>query len=104
LAGQGFQCTLAALNSPEQTVISGSRESVELAVAVGRKLALFKRSVPLEVSVAFHSPIVAPAVPKLAEVLARTPFGKLSIPVISNVTGKPVRQYGGASGTLGRWF
>lgn len=79
--------TIANLNAPTQTVLSGSDEALERALETlqakkirGRKLA---------VSCAFHSPSVAPAADTLAEDLRSTRFTKPTCPVYSNMTASP---------------
>ncbi|MFL5493957.1 MAG: ACP S-malonyltransferase [Gemmatimonadales bacterium] len=80
----------ANLNAPDQTVISGD------AAAVGRageacKMRGAKRVVPLKVSGAFHSPLMAPAVDGLHDALSGVAFADPAFPVIANASGEPVR-------------
>ena len=81
----------ANFNSPVQTVIAGSAAAVERArealLAAGAK-----RVVPLEVSAPFHSELMAPAMEKLAPLLAETRFGDARVPVVSNVTAAPCEK------------
>ena len=81
-------CTIANINSSSQIVLSGEKPAVakaeELAKAAGAK-----RTVVLNVAGAFHSPLMASAREKLANVLADVTFNAPSVPVLSNVTGKP---------------
>ena len=51
-----------------------------------------KRVIPLEVSGPFHSSLMKPAADKLADVLSTISMNDASIPVIANVTAKPVTQ------------
>jgi acyl transferase domain-containing protein/NAD(P)H-dependent flavin oxidoreductase YrpB (nitropropane dioxygenase family)/NAD(P)-dependent dehydrogenase (short-subunit alcohol dehydrogenase family) len=82
--------TLANLNSPQQTVISASRTVLDQAV---KKLsAAGLRAIPLPVSGAFHSPHVAAAAEQLADSLRQLNWSAPSVPVYSNVTGKPHAQ------------
>lgn len=78
----------ANLNAPDQTVISGDPAAVERA-GEGCKAAGAKRVLPLKVSGAFHSPLMAPAVPGLREALASAKFGDPTVPVIANATASP---------------
>lgn len=55
-----------------------------------------KRVMPLRVSGAFHSPLMAPATDGLREGLEGTEFLDPAYPVISNVTGEPVSSGGEA--------
>ena len=81
----------ANLNAPDQTVVSGDPAAVERAGA-SCKARGAKRVVPLKVSGAFHSPLMAPAAEGLAEVLATVSFEDPRIPVFANATGLPVRS------------
>lgn len=77
-------------NAPDQTVISGDPEAVELAGARCKEMGA-KRVIPLKVSGAFHSPLMEPAVPGLAAALEATPFADPRFPVVANATATPVR-------------
>ena len=78
----------ANLNAPDQTVISGDPAAVERAGAAC-KAAGARRVLPLKVSGAFHSPLMAPAVPGLAEALAQAAFSPPRFPVVANATALP---------------
>src|SRR5581483_6928146 len=82
---RGEQVVLAGLNSPHQTVVSGEAEAV--AAVLGRARARGLRAVRLPVSHAFHSPLVAAAVPALAAHLARVEPRPPRRRVCSPVTG-----------------
>jgi [acyl-carrier-protein] S-malonyltransferase len=79
----------ANYNSPAQVVISGQVESVEAAVAGARDFGA-KRAIRLNVSGAFHSPLMEPAQQRLAATLRRVEFGEARIPVVCNVTAEAV--------------
>ena len=81
----------ANLNAPDQTVISGDPEAVAAAGEACKRLGA-KRVLPLKVSGAFHSPLMAPAVPGLQEALAGTAFADPAFPVLANATAEPVRS------------
>ncbi len=76
-------------NAPGQIVISGGREAVaaatELAKAKGAK-----RVIPLNVSVASHSPLMAEAAEAFAQIVARTPVAPAQVPVVANTTARPI--------------
>jgi [acyl-carrier-protein] S-malonyltransferase len=80
---------MANINSPGQIVISGAAENVtkamEMATAAGAS-----RTVPLQVSGAFHSPLMQPAVEGLTKYIDATTFNAPAIPVIGNVTALPL--------------
>jgi [acyl-carrier-protein] S-malonyltransferase len=78
----------ANLNSPEQTVISGSREGVARASEIAKAKGA-KRVMELAVSGAFHSPLVAEAASEFGKLLAATGFGKPEFPVYANVSASP---------------
>jgi [acyl-carrier-protein] S-malonyltransferase len=81
----------ANLNSPDQTVISGDPGAVTRA-GEGCKARGAKRVVPLKVSGAFHSPLMAPAAIGLGEALAGAAFRDPRYPVVANATAEPVRR------------
>jgi [acyl-carrier-protein] S-malonyltransferase len=80
---------LANINCPGQLVISGARENIEKAIALapGRGAS---RAIPLQVSGAFHTPLMKPAARGLAQVLAEIKISEPQIPVVANVTGQPL--------------
>jgi [acyl-carrier-protein] S-malonyltransferase len=80
----------ANLNSPEQTVISGDPAAVARA-GEGCKARGAKRVIPLKVSGAFHSPLMAPVAAGLQKALAGARFGSFRCPVVANATAQPVR-------------
>ncbi|MEO8592213.1 MAG: SDR family NAD(P)-dependent oxidoreductase [Candidatus Solibacter sp.] len=78
---------LANCNGPKQTVISGTPAAVEGAVRQFAAQGLTARSIP--VACAFHSPLVAPAQPRLAEFLAGAGTAAPKTVVFSNTTAEP---------------
>ncbi len=88
-AGDAGVVVAANLNTPDQTVISGDPPAVERAGELC-KAAGAKRVLPLKVSGAFHSPLMAPAVAGLRDALAAAAFGEAHFPVIANATARPV--------------
>jgi [acyl-carrier-protein] S-malonyltransferase len=76
-------------NCPGQVVISGSKLAVERAMA-GAKAAGAKRALPLAVSVAAHSTLMAPIQQEWNESVAAAKFSALQIPIIGNVHAKPL--------------
>ncbi|MEH7274522.1 ACP S-malonyltransferase [Neobacillus vireti] len=85
----GFPVSLANLNSPGQIVISGTRKGVELAGEKAKEAGA-KRAIPLEVSGPFHSSLMKPAAGQLREVLDELDMKDALIPVIANVSAKPM--------------
>ncbi len=80
----------ANLNAPDQTVISGDPPAVVRA-GEGCRARGAKRVVPLKVSGAFHSPLMAPAVDGLHDALTAADFGDPAFPIVANASGQPVR-------------
>ena len=80
----------ANLNAPGQVVISGELAAVERA-GMACKARGAKRVIPLVVSGAFHSPLMASASSGLNERLAATPFRDASCPIVANVSAAPGR-------------
>lgn len=81
----------ANYNSPEQVVISGEVAPVEDAMARA-KAAGAKRAVRLNVSGAFHSPLMAPAAEEFAAALAKCRLRHFTMPVYSNVSADAIRE------------
>ena len=81
----------ANLNAPDQVVISGDPAAVARA-GDGCKARGAKRVIPLKVSGAFHSPLMAPAVPGLEAALAAATFAAPAFPVVANASAEPVRS------------
>jgi [acyl-carrier-protein] S-malonyltransferase len=99
-AGQGGGVVVAAnLNDPGQTVISGDPDSVARAGEL-LKAAGAKRVLPLKVSGAFHSPLMAPAQAGLSAALAAVLMGDPGFPVVANSTAQPVTKAAAAKEQL----
>ena len=75
-------------NSPGQVVLAGEIAALEQAEARAKDEA-GARAQRLDVSGAFHSPLMAPAAERLEAALARTAFREPRIPVYSNGTVTP---------------
>ncbi|MFB1483784.1 SDR family NAD(P)-dependent oxidoreductase [Corallococcus sp. RDP092CA] len=78
-------CAIAALNGPESVVISGSERAVEAVLA--RLTAQGVRSARLQVSHAFHSPLMEPMLPAFERVLRTATLSPPGLELISNVAG-----------------
>jgi len=92
LRGEGLtHVALANFNSPTQIVISGDLDEVEAAGAA-MLAGGAKRVVPLNVSGAWHSPLMEPAVERLARAVEASRFTLPRFDVISNVDGRPYRD------------
>ena len=84
-AAEGEVCTVANDNDPGQVVLSGHKAAIERAVAMVKDFEI-KRGVILPVSAPFHCPLMQPAADAMAQALAKTPPGPLTVPLYANVT------------------
>ncbi|CAN1209491.1 ACP S-malonyltransferase [Tumidithrix helvetica PCC 7403] len=75
------EVVLANDNSADQVVISGTPEAIQIACDRLKP----KRALPLAVSGAFHSPMMAGAADKFADLLLQVKWQDAKIPVLSNV-------------------
>jgi [acyl-carrier-protein] S-malonyltransferase len=80
----------ANLNAPGQVVLSGERAAVVAAAAAAAGFGA-KKVVMLDVSGAFHSPLMESAARGLAGALDATEIRAARCPVIANVSAAPVR-------------
>ena len=82
-------CTTANDNAPGQIVLSGDINAIEKAV---RKAADYgaRRAIPLQVSAPFHCSLMKPAAERMADALNSVEISAPLIPLIANVTAKPV--------------
>lgn len=76
---------MANLNSPEQTVLSGSRDGIDRAEAMAKELGI-RKAIRLNVAGAFHSGLMRR--PSSWRPCWRIEFKAPMVPVISNVTGQ----------------
>ncbi|NER48931.1 MAG: type I polyketide synthase, partial [Symploca sp. SIO1A3] len=88
IANYSSQVAIAAINGPESLVISGEREAI---AKICRQLeATGVKTKPLQVSHAFHSPLMEPMLAEFAAVANQITYHRPRIPLISNVTGQQV--------------
>ena len=85
----GGDCVPANFNSPGQVVISGDEPAVARAMEMAKEAGA-RRALPLNVSGAFHSPLMEAAESGLREHLSDIDFSTPAFPVISNVSAEPV--------------
>lgn len=76
-------------NAPGQIVLSGATPALEIAMELARASGA-KRVVPLAVSGAFHSPVMAPAADALAAAVAAAPVIAPGVPIVANITATPI--------------
>ncbi|MEV5147595.1 thioester reductase domain-containing protein, partial [Streptomyces sp. NPDC052727] len=86
LAKESGLVTVAAVNSPQSTVISGDTEAVERQVAHWRQQG--RKAVRLTVSHAFHSPHMDTILDEFHEVAATITYNPPRIPLVSTLTGR----------------
>ncbi len=77
-------------NAPTQIVLGGTEEALEKASALARHRG--GRTLPLNVSGAFHTSLMSSAVADLAAVIDRVHIAAPQIPVISNVSARPLED------------
>ena len=82
---QAENVVIANDNSDGQVVISGEPNAVDEVLAEVNA----KKTVPLKVSGAFHSPLMATAASEFAQVLDEAEFNSANIPVLANVDPTP---------------
>jgi len=82
-------CQIANDNSVGQIVISGSKTGVDRAIEIAKEKGV-KRVLPLPVSGAFHSALMADAAIEMKEALDKVTINQPILPVIANVTANQV--------------
>lgn len=85
---EGKVVVAANYNCPGQLVISGDKDGIAEACEK-LKAAGAKRALPLNVSGAFHSPLMQPAKEELQAAIEKTTFSTPKCPVYQNVDAKP---------------
>lgn len=86
LEGLEKQLAMAALNAPQQVVISGERTALQAARRQLHEMGHESRA--LKVSHAFHSPLMAVAAEGFAATARATTFHPPRIPMVANLTGR----------------
>ncbi|MDR1149974.1 MAG: ACP S-malonyltransferase [Spirochaetaceae bacterium] len=94
-SGGGKDLYIANLNSPRQTVVSGSAAALSEAEALFKEAGA-RRVIRLAVAGPFHCPLMAGAADEFAAVLDGVNFADPATPFFSNVTGKQVTSGGEA--------
>ncbi|MBM4406938.1 MAG: ACP S-malonyltransferase [Chloroflexi bacterium] len=84
---------IANINSDGQIVLSGTKEALVRAIDLARAMGA-KRAIPLEVSGAFHSSLMQPAVPGMAQAIYKATIRNPQVPIISNTKAEPIARQG----------
>ncbi|HEV3396512.1 MAG TPA: ACP S-malonyltransferase [Xanthobacteraceae bacterium] len=88
-AARGQVCQAANDNGGGQVVVSGDRAAVERAVELAKARGA-KRAMMLTVSAPFHCALMQPAADAMAQALATTDVRAPAVPVVANVLARPV--------------
>jgi len=80
---------IANINCPGQIVISGAEDNLNQATDLAKARGAY-RAIPLQVSGAFHTTLMQPAVDGMAEIIATLSFTEPAIPIIGNTTAQPL--------------
>ncbi len=86
IEGKEELLSLAAVNSPNATVVSGDQKAIEEVEAHFK--AEDRKTKRLTVSHAFHSPLIEPMLEEFSEVVSSLTLNEPKLPVISNLTGE----------------
>lgn len=81
---------LANINCPGQLVISGAKENLARAAALAEARKV--RVIPLQVSGAFHTPLMQSAAQGMSQIVGKLSFAKSSVPIIANTTAEPLTE------------
>ena len=81
----------ANYNTENQIVISGNIKTVQDFIDIAKENGA-RMAIPLNVSGAFHSPLMKPAREELADKLDSIEISDINIPIYSNVNAKPTRK------------
>ncbi|MGH8571114.1 MAG: type I polyketide synthase, partial [Gammaproteobacteria bacterium] len=90
LLGARGRVSVAAVNGPRNTVISGERVAVEAVIEDLARIGVSTKR--LRTSHAFQSPLLEPMLAEFAAVAASVGFSPPKVPLVSNITGELVGQ------------
>jgi len=80
-------CVVANDNNAGNIVISGEKAAVDRAIEKAKELGA--RAIPLNVSAPFHCPLMQPAADEMAAALASATILAPAVPVVANVLARP---------------
>ena len=95
----GEPVVVANDNCPGQVVISGHDKALEAAMERAQKAGA-KRAIRLNVSIAAHSPLMAPSAEDFKKAIDITPITEPDIPIIGNSTAAPLENVADIRGEL----
>jgi [acyl-carrier-protein] S-malonyltransferase len=81
---------IANFNCPGQMVISGAADNLGKAREMAKARGAL-RAIPLQVSGAFHTPLMEPAMQELSNYINEIDFNDACIPVIANTTAQEIK-------------
>jgi [acyl-carrier-protein] S-malonyltransferase len=87
----GQPVVIANYNAPDQLVISGATAAVELAGTLAKAQGA-RRVRPLNVSAAFHSPLMQEAAQGMDVALAGAEIADMQVPLLGNVSATPLTR------------
>ena len=88
-AAQGQVCQAANDNGGGQVVVSGDRAAVERAVEIAKAKGA-RRAMLLPVSAPFHCALMQPAADVMADALATVSIKPPAVPLVANVLARPI--------------
>lgn len=83
-------CSVAAVNGPDSTVISGRTDEIERTCAELDARGIRYRK--LDISIASHSPLMRPVADAFAEVAREVTYSPPRLPLVSTMTGRAIGQ------------
>ncbi|GCE45199.1 glutamate-1-semialdehyde-2,1-aminomutase [Thermosporothrix hazakensis] len=86
LRNWGEKVTIAAINGPAYTVISGEKDAVQAVVLTARAQDIAAQE--LDVPVAYHSSLLDPILDELEQIAQGVRFSQPTIPFVSDLTGQ----------------
>ncbi|WP_414588369.1 type I polyketide synthase [Scytonema sp. PCC 10023] len=90
IASYADKVAIAAINGPDSIVISGIGEAIQAICTSLAEMGI--KTKPLQVSHAFHSPLMKPMLAEFKAVAEEVTYNQPRIPLISNVTGQQATE------------
>ena len=90
-AAHGEVCQAANDNAPGQVVVSGHKSAVERAIEIAKANGA-RRAILLPVSAPFHCALMQPAADAMAEALAAVDMVSPAVPLVANVLARPIDE------------